>query len=106
MNSSFSFQRLSLLIRKQWAENSRFYGLASLAMLGVMSMVFIIFWILMDHPHYREDQTVVIYFIGLFLVGCLFASTAFSKDQHRYIVDCSPLGAANSGLDCIAVAND
>ena len=88
MNSSFSFQRLSLLIRKQWAENSRFYGLASLAMLGVMSMVFIIFWILMDFPNYREDQTVVIYFIGLFLVGCLFASTAFQalgeKEKGQY----------------------
>ncbi|ULQ52830.1 hypothetical protein [Flavihumibacter fluvii] len=88
MNSSFSFQRLFLLIRKQWAENNRFYGLATLALLGVMAMVFIIFWIMMDHPYYREDHTLSIYFVGLFLLGCLFASTSFQalgeKEKGQY----------------------
>jgi len=88
MNNAFSFQRLSLLIRKQWAENSRFYGLATLALLGVMAMVFILFWLMMDYPSYHEDQTVIIYFVGLFLVGSIFSSTAFNalgeKEKGQY----------------------
>ncbi len=90
MLKNFSFQRLYLLFRKQWLENSRFYGLASLALLGVMAIVFVVFWIMMGGPHYHEGQTMVIYFVGLYLLGSLYASTAFQaldeKEKGQYLL--------------------
>ncbi|GAO44809.1 hypothetical protein [Flavihumibacter petaseus] len=90
MNNAFSFKRLSLLLRKQWLENNRFYGLATLALLAVILLTFIIFWISISHTNYREEETVVIYFVGLYLIGCIYASIAFQafaeKEKGQYLL--------------------
>lgn len=90
MQNSFSFHRLSLLIRKQWIENRRFYGLATIASTVLMAISFILFWLLIQHSHYREEQTIAIYFVGLFLIGCLFSSNAYQvlgeKEKGQYLL--------------------
>jgi hypothetical protein len=87
MNNTFSFQRLSLLIKKHWAENNRFYGLATMALLGVLVISFI-FWMAVSTPYYHEEGTVAIYFVGLFLIGSILASNAFhalgEKEKGQY----------------------
>ncbi len=69
--------RLMRLIRKQWIENFSFYGMAALAILGIMATMFII-WILASNNNFHEEPIYIIYFVCLFLSGCILASTAFS----------------------------
>src|SRR5258708_21850858 len=68
MTSYFSFPRLLQLIRKQWIENSRFYLLSSLALVGMLALVFA-FWISGSMPDYHEEITYVIFLFGLFITG-------------------------------------
>lgn len=88
MNNSFSLTRLSGLIRKQWLENNRFYVLASLALLGVMSLSVIVFWVLSGGVRYAEKDAYIIYMVGLFIVGTIYGSISFSvlgsKEKGQY----------------------
>lgn len=79
MNATFNFNRLMLLVRKQAREMGKFYLLAAFAMLGIIILAFIFFWILMGGPHYREQDIYIIYITGLLAGGALFGSMAFSQ---------------------------
>ena len=87
MRSSFSFSRLLQLIRKQGIENGRLYLLSSLALVGLLALVFA-FWISTTSPDYHEEIMYVIFLFGLFIAGSIFASMTFNmlgnKDQGVY----------------------
>ena len=87
MTSYFSFPRLLQLIRKQGIENGRLYLLSSLALVGMLALVFA-FWISVSAPDYHEETTYIIFLFGLFITGSIFASTTFNmlgnKDKGVY----------------------
>ena len=84
MNNSFSFSRLWLLIKKQWSDNARLYTLSALALIGLLTIIFI-FWALVNGRYYDEQDTFVIFFVLLFGAGLIFASSTFSvlSDKAR-----------------------
>ncbi|KYP15011.1 hypothetical protein [Flavihumibacter sp. CACIAM 22H1] len=88
MNNTFSFQRLFALLRKQWIENNRFYLLGSLALLGLMAISMIIFWVIMDGDNYTESAAYAIYLVGLYITGTVYGSISFSilgsKERGQY----------------------
>ena len=78
MNQVFSFNRFLLLIAKHWSENRKKYLLGLLAITGIM-MVWFGFMILMERYHPMESSVQFgTYYGGLFMVGCLYASTLFA----------------------------
>ncbi len=76
MNNSISFSRLGLLIKKQWFDNAKLYTLSVLALIGLLSVIFI-FWAIANGDRYDEEDTYVIFLILLFGAGLIFASTTF-----------------------------
>ena len=78
MNQTFSFQRFSLLVAKNWAENKKRYFLSLLAYISLV-FVWYIFVMLTDdgHPMAKGLQEVTFVF-SLLLVGPFFASQFFS----------------------------
>jgi hypothetical protein len=82
MTTTFSFPRLLQLIRKQWIENSRMYLFSVLALLGMLGLI-MIFWVISDGRNYSEDSAYVIFVIGLYLAGAVFASMSFSMLGNR-----------------------
>lgn len=87
MNNYFSFQRLGLLIKKQFLENVKLYLYGTLALLGLLIIVTFL-WIEIGGKSYNEDTLLGLYLIGLFISGALFASFSFSmlgnKDKGIY----------------------
>lgn len=77
MTTTFSFPRLLQLIRKQWFENARLYLFSSLALLGLLGVVFT-FWITTSGTHFTEDTPYLIFIFGIFISGGVFASMAFN----------------------------
>ncbi|MES1216610.1 MAG: hypothetical protein ABUT20_13935 [Bacteroidota bacterium] len=78
MNQVFSFNRFLLLIAKHWSENSKKYLLGLLAITGII-LVWFGFMIIMERYHPMDEGLQYgTYFVGLFLVGCLYASTLFA----------------------------
>lgn len=76
MNNTLSFPRLLQVMRKHWIENLSFYGMAILAVVGILSLVLAMF-VLTSGNYYQEDGLYIIYLIGLFIIGCILASVAF-----------------------------
>ena len=87
MSSTFSFSRLGKLITKQFYENARFYGFATLAIFALLALVFT-FWVTATSPNHHEEGTYIILIFGLFISGSIFASMSFnmlgSKDKGIY----------------------
>ncbi len=77
MLSDFSFSRLVQLIRKQWIENSRWYFFATLALIGLLAIIFC-FWVFASNGQYTEDTVYMLYMAGLFIGGSIYASISFS----------------------------
>ena len=77
MTANFNFLRLLKLIRKQWIENARIYFLSTLALIGILALVFI-FWLVTGGRYYSEETLYIIYIFGLYIAGAIFASTSFS----------------------------
>ena len=77
MTKNFSFARVLLLLKKQWIENIRFYLYATLALIGLLGLVFL-FWLNTDGDTYNEGSLIGIFFLGLYLSGAIFASTSFN----------------------------
>src|SRR5690606_24185927 len=75
MTTNFSFSRLGRLITKQWVENARLYLFSSLALLGMMGLVFL-FWI-NNNRFLAEDTAYIIFLVGPYITGAVFASMAF-----------------------------
>ena len=79
MNQAFSFNRWLLLIGKHWSENRKKYLLTLLAITGII-LIWFVFNIIMERYHPMGMGTQVgTYYAGLFIVGCLYASTLFSE---------------------------
>ncbi|MEO6000310.1 MAG: hypothetical protein ABIN89_25970 [Chitinophagaceae bacterium] len=87
MSSTFSLSRLGKLITKQLFENARLYMFTVLAMLGLLALAFS-FWIIVAGPNYHEEGTYILFILGLFISGCVFASMSFNmlgdKDKGIY----------------------
>ena len=76
--SSFSFSRWSLLVKKHWAENGKRYLLSLLAMAGMM-IAWYSFILAMDKYNPMDIFfQYSAYFVGLYIVGCLFANSLFA----------------------------
>lgn len=77
MTTTFSFPRLVQLIRKHWVENSRLYFFSTLALLGLLGLVFT-FWSTTGGSHYREESAYMIFIGGIYIAGSVFASMSFN----------------------------
>ena len=79
MNQTFAFSRWQMLVASHWAEHRKRYLLSLLAV-GGMITAWYSFLLLMDHNGplnlFMQYAT---YYTGLFLVGCIYASTIFSE---------------------------
>ena len=79
MDNIFSFSRLGLLIKKQWSDNSRLYILSALALIGLLILIFTIWWLANRYDYrFTETSTHIIFLIVLFVSGLVFASTTFA----------------------------
>ncbi|OQP55969.1 hypothetical protein A4H97_20495 [Niastella yeongjuensis] len=78
MNAVFDLKRWFLYLGKHWNENKRRY-LLSLAAIGGLLVLWCSFLMIVnpENPMGLRIQ-VVTYYAGLFLTGCLFASTIFN----------------------------
>ncbi|MEO6915407.1 MAG: hypothetical protein ABI151_06855, partial [Chitinophagaceae bacterium] len=87
MSNTFSFSRLGKLIVKQFFENAKLYLFSALALLGLLSLIFV-FWMSASFPRYGERDTYIIYLVGLIISGTIFASMSFNmlgaKDKGIY----------------------
>ncbi|PWU02694.1 MAG: hypothetical protein C5B52_04880 [Bacteroidetes bacterium] len=82
MNNALNFTRLWMLIKKQWFDNSKLYTLGIVALFGLMAMVFF-FWAGVSGPYYDETETYVMFWVGLFMFGLIFASITFGSLSER-----------------------
>jgi hypothetical protein len=79
MNQVFSFTRWWMLVTRHWMENRKRYMLALLAIAGLM-VAWYGFVMMMN-----GDRTLALifqfmaYYVGLYFVGCLYASTMFGE---------------------------
>jgi hypothetical protein len=79
MDNTFSFSRLGLLIKKQWYDNSRLYILSALALIGLLILIFTIWWLANKYDYqFTEASTHIIFLIVLFVSGLVFASTTYA----------------------------
>ena len=77
MTTTFSFPRLIQLIRKHWVENSKLYFFSSIALLGLLALVFT-FWIATSGKRYQEDTAYLMFIGGIYIAGAVFASMSFN----------------------------
>lgn len=76
MNQSFSINRWALLMGKHWSENRKKYTLGIIAMAALM-LLWYGFMIIVG-PGLEEDVQGPTYFVGLFVIGCIYASLLFA----------------------------
>ncbi|RTL59576.1 MAG: hypothetical protein EKK37_07355 [Sphingobacteriales bacterium] len=76
MNQSFSINRWGLLMGKHWSENRKKYTLGIIAMAALM-LLWYGFMIIVG-PGVEEDVQGPTYFVGLFVIGCIYASLLFA----------------------------
>jgi hypothetical protein len=77
MQNTFSFYRLGLLIRKQWADQGRLYLLSLGAIAGLLAITFFLWGITKEGTVWIE-VSYIFFFIGLYIGGALFAGRTFS----------------------------
>jgi hypothetical protein len=77
-NQQFSYYRWRLLIAKHWSEHGRRYGLSLLAIGGLIATweAFIIG--IDQYAPLDPNMQFATYMVGLWFIGCLYASTLFS----------------------------
>jgi hypothetical protein len=81
-NDSFTFRRWWLLVSLHWAENKRRYLLSLLAIAGLLAAIFT-FEIAFIPIDFDFGSQFFIYYIGMFIAGCLYGNTVFSALGHR-----------------------
>lgn len=72
-----SITRIGLLMKKQLIENKKLYLFGVLAMMGIMSFVFIMST--SGNNGFRINEQGVFFGVGIISFGCLFALTLFSN---------------------------
>jgi hypothetical protein len=97
MNEVFDLNRWMLLVGKHWNENKKKY-LLSLVAMAALFIIWFSFMMMVERYHpMHEDLQATSYFVGLFLVGCLFGSMLFAdfaigpKAIHHLSVPASAL---------------
>jgi len=78
-NQLFSFSRWRLLVAKHWAEHSRRYLLSLLAIAGLYAAWFAFMIAIDAYAPMAANMQFSAYIVGLYSVGCLYASTLFSE---------------------------
>jgi hypothetical protein len=92
MNQAFSFQRWSLLVGKQWADNRKQYLLAIIAFMSLV-LVWYVFTMLVDRSDpMAEGLQHITYLFSLFIVGPFYASQFFRQ-----------LSSKSKGIDYLMV---
>lgn len=82
MTSSFSFQRLKWLIKKQGTEQARFYKLAVPAMTGILAFAYL-FFITVHQRKLPHEYNGNIFIFGMYIFGGLLASTTFQPIHQK-----------------------
>jgi hypothetical protein len=78
MNQVFDLNRWLLLVAKHWNENKKRYLLGLAAIAGLL-VIWYVFMILANQTNsLYEDLQMSTYFVGLYLIGCLFGSMLFA----------------------------
>ncbi len=72
-----SFTRIGLLMKKQFIENKKLYLFGVLAIMGIMSFVFVT--IVFFGEGLKMQEQGVVFGLGMISFGCLFTLTLFSK---------------------------
>ncbi len=81
MNQSFSINRWGLLMGKHWSENRKKYTLGIIAIAALM-----ILWygfMIIVGPGLDKEVQGPTYFVGLFVIGCIYASLLFADLADR-----------------------
>ncbi|HEY4112286.1 hypothetical protein [Puia sp.] len=78
-NQLFSFYRWRLLVAKHWTENRRRYGLSLLAIGGLHAIWFSCLIVVDVYAPMEAFMQFTAYIVGLYLVGCLYASMLFAE---------------------------
>ena len=78
MNQVFSLNRFLLLFVKHWSENRKKYLLGLLALTGIILAWFGFQMLIEPAAPMGNGVQLGTYFVGLFIAGCLYASTLFS----------------------------
>ena len=78
MNQVFSPVRLGMLIDLHWKENRRMYLLSLLAIGGVIAAWYGLLLAMDKYAPLNPMIQYLTYYIGLYLAGCLYASTIFA----------------------------
>ncbi|HET9055477.1 MAG TPA: hypothetical protein VFN30_01390 [Chitinophagaceae bacterium] len=81
MNQSFSMNRWGLLMGKHWSENRKKYTLGIIAIASIM-LLWYGFMILVG-PGLDKDVQAPTYFVGLFIIGCIYGSLLFADLAER-----------------------
>lgn len=76
MNQTFSMNRWGLLLGKHWSENRKKYTLGMVAIASLLALWYG-FMILVGQG-VQADVQAPTYFVGLFVIGCIFASLLFA----------------------------
>lgn len=79
MNQVFDFSRWLLLVGKHWSENRKKYLLSLAAILALMIIWYSFILLIEIQSPYVEEMQLATYYIGMAIVGCLFASLIFSE---------------------------
>jgi hypothetical protein len=97
MNQVFDLNRWLLLTGKHWNENKKKY-LLGLVAIAALAIIWFSFRILVGpEDPMKEEQQLVTYHVGLYVIGCLYASLLFSdladgpKGIHYLLVPASAL---------------
>ena len=91
MTQSFDARRWWLLVTKHWSENKKKYSLSLLAIGGLL-LLWGMFLIFSGRHAPNWEVQVNSYYIGLYVVGCLYASLLFAD-----------LGSKTRGLNYLVV---
>ena len=79
MNQVFDFNRWWLLTGKHWSENRKKYLLSLGAIAGLLTVWYTWAMIISSDTRVPLDMQAYTYYVGLFGVGCLYASLLFSE---------------------------
>jgi hypothetical protein len=81
MNQNFSFNRWGLLLGKHWSENRKKYTLGIIAIASLIALWY--GFMMLVGPGMQEEVQAPTYFVGLFVIGCIYASLLFADLADR-----------------------
>lgn len=79
MNQIFDFNRWWLLVGKHWSENRKKYLLSLSAIAGLLIIFYVFALLIEPRSPVPEDIQINTFYVGLFGIGCLYASFLFSE---------------------------